>query len=148
MSGSAEHFRRLERMYLSAPNNDYYRPDVDIAEGRATIRIAIRPEFFHAAGSVHGSIYFKAMDDAAFFAANSLVEDVFVLTTGFNLHLLRPVNGGTLTATGEVVSATRNLLIADATLTDDDDRTVGRGTGSFMRSRMKLNEIASYADEF
>jgi acyl-coenzyme A thioesterase PaaI-like protein len=34
----------------------------------------------HSIHAVHGSVYFKALDDAAFFAVNSLVEDVFVLT--------------------------------------------------------------------
>ena len=33
-------------------------------------------------------------DDAAFFAVNSLVEEFFVLTVEFNLHLLRPVAAG------------------------------------------------------
>ncbi len=46
------------------------------------------------------SVYFKALDDAAFFAANSVVEDVFVLTTNFNIQLLRTVTEGTLIATG------------------------------------------------
>ena len=37
----------------------------------------------HAAGAVHGSYYFKVLDDACYFAANSLVSDVFVLTVSF-----------------------------------------------------------------
>ena len=36
---------------------------------------------FHAAGAGHGTIYFKMLDDAAFYAANSMVEEQFVLTT-------------------------------------------------------------------
>lgn len=140
----SEHFRGLERMYLGAPNNDYYHPEIRIEEGTAELRIAVDPTFFHAAGAVHGSVYFKAMDDAAFFAANSLVEDVFVLTTGFNLHLLRPVTEGILIAKGTLVSSTKNLLIADAMLEDDQGRLVGKGTGSFMRSMMKLAEVPGY----
>ena len=31
---SAEHFRRLERLYLAAPTNDYYRPTIRIDDGR------------------------------------------------------------------------------------------------------------------
>jgi uncharacterized protein (TIGR00369 family) len=147
LSDTGEHYRRLERMYLDGASiNEYFRPEISVGDGEAEIRIAIEPKFFHAAGAVHGSVYFKAMDDAAFFAANSLVEDVFVLTTGFNLHLLRPVTEGTLVATGTVVSATRNLLIADAVLTDDRGRLLGRGTGTFMRSRMALADIAGYRD--
>jgi hypothetical protein len=35
----------------------------------------VRPDFFHAAHAVHGSVYFKALDDAAFFAVASLVQE-------------------------------------------------------------------------
>lgn len=36
---SAEHFRRLERLYLAAPTNAYYRPTIRIGEGRADGRV-------------------------------------------------------------------------------------------------------------
>jgi len=147
VSGNEDHFRRLERMYLGAPNNDYYRPEITIGEGSAELRIVIEEKFFHAAGAVHGSVYFKAMDDAAFFAANSVVEDVFVLTTSFNIQLLRPVTEGTFIAKGTLVSATRNLLIADAELRDDRDRLLGRGTGTFIRSQMLLEDTPGYVSE-
>jgi uncharacterized protein (TIGR00369 family) len=141
------HHRALERMYLrGATINEYFRPEIAIAEETAEIRIAVDPKFFHAAGAVHGAVYFKAMDDAAFFAANSVVEEVFVLTTAFHLHFLRPVTEGTLIATGRLVSATSNLLIADAVLADEHGRLLGRGTGSFMKSRMRLADIPGYSD--
>jgi uncharacterized protein (TIGR00369 family) len=141
-----KHFRALERMYLDAAAiNDYFRPEITIGDGAAEVRIEVDPKFFHAAGAVHGSVYFKAMDDAAFFAANSVVADVFVLTTSFNIHLLRPITQGSLIATGVLVSATRSLLVADAELKDERGRLLGRGTGSFMRSRMLLADVPGYA---
>jgi len=134
-------------MYLEGANiNRFFEPEIRIEDGQAEIRIAVSPKFFHAAGAVHGSVYFKAMDDAAFFAANSVVEDVFVLTTNFNIQLLRPVTRGTLIAKGTLISATRNLLIADAELRDDRDRLIGRGTGSFMKSKMLLADVPGYND--
>jgi len=143
----SEHYRRLERMYLTkASINDYFKPTIAIGDGEAEIRIEVDPKFFHAAGAVHGTVYFKALDDAAYFAANSVVEDVFVLTTNFNIQLLRPVTQGTLIAKGTLVSETRSLLIADAELRDNRDRLVGRGTGNFMKSRIQLQDIPGYAD--
>lgn len=148
MSANPEHFRRLARMYLTrASINDYFRPAITIGDGEAEVRIEVDPKFFHAAGAVHGSVYFKALDDAAFFAANSVVEDVFVLTTSFNIHLLRPVTEGTLIAKGTLVSETKSLLIADAELTDEKGRLIGRGSGTFMKSRMKLMDVPGYAVE-
>ena len=76
---SDDHYRRLERMYVSAPANEYFKPEIRIAEGAAEVEVAVRPDFFHAASAVHGSVYFKLLDDATFFAASSLVHDVFVL---------------------------------------------------------------------
>ena len=135
-------------MYLTkASINDYFKPAIAVGDGTAEIRIEVDPKFFHAAGAVHGTVYFKALDDAAFFAANSVVEDVFVLTTNFNIQLLRPVTEGTLIARGTLVSETKSLLIADAELKDDRDRLVGRGTGSFMKSRMHLKDVPGYASE-
>lgn len=142
---SEEHFRRLERMYLSAPINNYYNPTIYVEEGRARVQFDIRPEFFHAANAVHGSVYFKALDDAAFFAVNSLVEDVFVLTVTFNVELLRPVSMGTLTAEGRVLHASSRLYAAESELRDGDDHIIGLGRGTFLPSSMALTADVGYA---
>jgi uncharacterized protein (TIGR00369 family) len=142
---SDEHFKKLERMYASAPINAYFAPRLTVGEGRAEISMAVRPDFFHAARAVHGSVYFKALDDAAFFAVNSLVTDVFVLTVSYNVYLTRPVTEGVMTATGRVVSRSKNLFIAEAEIIDGRGRSVGRGSGSFMRSAIPLSPAVGYA---
>ncbi len=140
-----EHYRKLERMYHAAPVNAWYRPQLTVGEGRAELRIAVREEFFHAAGAVHGSVYFKALDDAAFFAVSSLVEKYFVLTIGFNTHLTRSVSRGELLAEGRVVHRSRRLYVAEATLVDADGRELARGSGSFLPSRIRLGPELGYA---
>jgi uncharacterized protein (TIGR00369 family) len=142
---SDDHFRKLERMYGSAPINAYFAPRLSVSEGRAEVSIPVRPDFFHSAHAVHGAVYFKALDDAAFFAVNSLVTDVFVLTVTYNVYLTRPVTAGIMTATGRVVNRSRNLFIAEAELSDDQGRSVGRGSGSFMRSAIPLSPAVGYA---
>lgn len=132
-------------MYLSAPINDFFRPAIEIERGRAVITNPVRRELFHAAGAVHGSAYFKVLDDAAWFAVNSLVTDVFVLTTMFTTYLTRPVTSGTLTAVGEVVNEGRTQWLAEAIVYDDEDREVGRGSGTFVRSRSPLTPEIGYA---
>ncbi len=141
---SEDHFRKLERMYLSAPANQYYRPEMRVGDGTAQVRIPVRPDFFHAANAVHGSVYFKALDDATFFAASSLVHDAFVLTVTFHLILLRPVTAGTLVATGQVVHRSKRLIIADGAAIDDRGKIVARGTGSFMPSTTPLSADIGY----
>jgi uncharacterized protein (TIGR00369 family) len=139
-----DHFRKLENMYAGAPINQYFRPRLTIGEGRAELRLAMRPDFFHAAQAVHGSVYFKAMDDSAFFAANSLVEDVFVLTASFHLQLLRPIASGEMIATASVVSRSRSVIIADTVVHDGAGAQLARGTGTFMRSAIPLTPEIGY----
>ena len=141
---SEEHYRKLERMYASAPVNDYFRPRLTVSEGRAEVAIDVRPDFFHAAHAVHGSVYFKALDDAAFFAVNSLVPDVFVLTVTYNIYLTRPISEGTMRAVGTVVHRSKQLFIAEAELVDDRSRQIGRGSGTFMRSVIPLGPSVGY----
>lgn len=138
-----EHFHKLERMYLSAPINEFYIPSIEISQGQAVIQTQVKPEFLHAAGSLHGSVYFKLLDDSAFFAVNSLVKDFFVLTVSFNIYLTRSVTKGVLVAQGQVVSRSPNYYVAESVLTVNE-KEVARGSGSFLRSRIELAGVESY----
>jgi uncharacterized protein (TIGR00369 family) len=140
-----EHFRRLERMYASAPINDYFRPTMRVSEGRAVITMEVRRDFFHAANAAHGALYFKALDDAAFFAVNSLVADVFVLTVSLNAYLIRPVSEGKITAVGQVVHRSRRLYVAESQLSDSEGREIARASGTFMPSDIPLSPAIGYA---
>jgi acyl-coenzyme A thioesterase PaaI-like protein len=73
----SDHFKKLERMYLSANINRLLFPSTDvlIKEGSAEISLEVNDDYFHALHAMHGAVYFKLMDDAAYFAANSLVTD-------------------------------------------------------------------------
>lgn len=144
--GSATHFRALERLYRSAPINSAFASQLTIeGEGRARIVFDITESVFHAAGAAHGTIYFKMLDDAAFYAANSLVTDRFLLTTAFNAHFTKPVRGGRVTASGVWISGRRRVLVAESRLIDEEGDEIGRGTGTFMRSRIALSGLDGYA---
>jgi len=140
-----EHHRKLERMYEAAPVSRWYGARITIADGRAEVRIAVRPEFLHAASAVHGSVYFRALDDAAFFAANSRVRDVFVLTVSYTVHFARPVTNGELRAVGRVLHASGRLFLAEAELLDGEGQLLGRGSGVFTRSSIALDPAIGYA---
>ena len=141
----SEHFRKLENMYHDgAAINKAYDPKLVVEKGKATVEIKVKPDFFHAAGSLHGSVYFKAADDAAFFAANSLVRDEFVFTTDFHIQLIRPVKEGIIKAEGWVVQNGRNLILADANVYNSKGKLVAKGSGNFMKSGMALTEDIGY----
>ncbi|CAG0973615.1 MAG: PaaI family thioesterase [Bacteroidetes bacterium] len=138
------HFKKLEAMYLSANINDWYKPTILIRKKFSEISIKVNPSFFHAANALHGSVYFKLLDDAAFFAANSVVHDVFVLTTQFNIHLLRPVNSGVITSKGSLLFSSLNMLTAKAELFDEKKRLLAHGSGQFAKSKILLSSIENY----
>jgi uncharacterized protein (TIGR00369 family) len=144
MTSPDVHFRKLERMYAKAPINRYFEPVLRISEGRAEITIPVKPDFFHAGNAVHGSVYFKALDDSAFFAANSLVPDVFVLTVTFNVYFTRPISEGELRAAGTVVHRSKNLIVAESVVLDSRGRPIARGSGTFMRSQIRLEPEIGY----
>lgn len=145
---NALHYRRLEKMHATAACNLAYCPGLtlEVGEGRSTMTLPVRPEFFHAAKAMHGFLYFKMMDEAAFFAANSLVEDVFVLTGSFNLHLFRPVTSGLLRAEGTVTHASKSSILAEAVLYNAEGKQIARGSGTFVRGPTPLNAEIGYGD--
>ncbi|MEZ0496311.1 PaaI family thioesterase [Sphingomonas sp. IW22] len=145
-SGESAHFRALESLYAAAPINRLFESRLEIPEaGVARIHFDIDPRFFHAAGAAHGTSYFKLLDDAAFYAINSLVTDRFMLTTQFNLLFTRPLGAGPVVAEGRWISGKRRVFVGDARLIDADGEEAARGTGTFMRSRIPLATLPGYS---
>lgn len=141
------HFLALEAMYAAAPINDFFEPVLDVQEGQASIEIPVSEKLFHAAMAVHGSVYFKMLDDAAFFAANSLEREFFVLTASFTTYMTRPVVEGRLRSEGQVVDQTKTQFIAESQLFDESGKEVGRGNGIFVRGRLPLTKARGYGDK-
>lgn len=144
---AGQHFRNLEKMYLAAAINQtvYAGVKISIKEGKAQIFHTAEEKFFHAANSLHGSVYFKLLDDAAYFAASSLIEDDFLYTSSFQVHLLRPVTAGILRAEGWIEKSGRSVIIAQSILYDERNRKVAIGQGQLMKSGKLLSEIPEYA---
>lgn len=148
-AGAQLHWRALESLYASAPVNRLFQSELCVVgEGQSRIEFFIDGSCYHAAGAAHGTIYFKMLDDAAFYAANTLVTDRFLLTTSFNLHFTRPVQAGRVIAEGRWISGRRRVLVAEARLIDEEGEELGRGTGTFMRSRIALSGLDGYAQAY
>jgi uncharacterized protein (TIGR00369 family) len=145
-AGADLHYRALERLYGSAPVNSVFASKLAIiGEGQSRLTFTVTRDVFHAAGAAHGTIYFKMLDDAAFYAANTMATDRFLLTTSFNLHFTKPVREGEVVAEGRWVSGKRRVLVAESRLVDAEGDEIGRGTGTFMRSRIALSGLPGYS---
>jgi len=138
------HFEKLVSMYTAAPVNKIYAPLMTVSKGEAVIEIELSEKFHHSAGGVHGSVYFKMLDDSAFFAASSLEEKFFVLTTSFTTYITRPVAFGKMKAIGKVVNMNSSQFIAESIVYDSADREIGRGNGIFVRGKHLLVDASGY----
>jgi uncharacterized protein (TIGR00369 family) len=139
-----DHYRKLENMMHSAPIVKITGARINISAGQSEITLPVRQDFFHAAGALHGSMYFLALDNAAWFAVNSLVPDVFVLTVSFNIYLICPVDKGIVHAQGHVTSSTKTQFFAESILYDEENKEIARGSGAFVRSKIKLSPEIGY----
>lgn len=146
--GAQLHYRALERLYASAPINEKFQSRLKImGKGLVQLHFTVSEDVFHAAGAAHGTIYFKMLDDAAFYAANTLSTDRFLLTTSFNLNFTKPVRAGDVIAEGRWVSGKRRVFVAEARLIDHEGDEIGRGTGTFMRSHIALSGLPGYSPD-
>ena len=68
-TGEEAHLRALEALYDSAPVNRLFQSTLSLPQpGKSEIRFTVAPDTFHAAGAAHGTLYFKMLDDAAFYS--------------------------------------------------------------------------------
>lgn len=146
MQNMIEHYQRLEQLYLSSPINDLFPPTIKISDGHATLTTEIGEQHFHPANAAHGTNYFKALDDACFYAVASKITDMFVLTTAFNMNLTKPLGVGPIRAEGRWVHGARRVFLAEGILYDAEGDEVARASGTFMRSRKPLESLPAYRD--
>ena len=142
------HYRKLEKLYLSANVQQLFSGShIEVSHSKAMLSLPVDPKYFHGAQAIHGATYFKLLDDAAYFAVASLVTDAFIVTSSFQINLLRPVNSGTLKAVGTVRSVGKSLFVAEATLYNEKGKEVAFGTGQFMRTAQPWESLEGYSSE-
>jgi len=140
----AAHCRKLESMYLAAPCNKYYEPGIRISEGEAEIVIPVKQKFLDAGGSVHGSVYHRAMSDAALSAVSSLVPKELVSSSGFDIQMSRSVAEGELIARARVVGMSEEHCLAEAVLVSGEGEELARGGGAFVKTEIPLSSDMGY----
>jgi uncharacterized protein (TIGR00369 family) len=140
------HIESLVDLHNAANINQFYNPRLALSEGTAEIQVDVVDKFFHAGGAVHGSVYFKMLDDAAWYAANTLEKEFFLVTTSFTTYMTRPVSSGTVRAVGSVVNSNKSQFISEAVMYDEEGKELGRGNGIFVKSKIPLVNADGYAE--
>jgi uncharacterized protein (TIGR00369 family) len=137
-----DHHRRLERIYHAAPTNRLTPAHMVVGHGEARLVMELGEEHRQAVGGLHGMVAFKVLDETAFYAANSLVDDVFLATSDMTVHFTAGARAeaGELRAEATVVSAGRSAYVVDAVAwtAGDEPTVVARATGTFVRTKAPL----------
>ena len=127
----------LARMFENAPIRNSLGMDIAFdAEDRAVFTLPPDPAFFHGMGDVHGGLITTVLDNAGWFAAAARVKRL-VLTADLSIRLLAPARRQTVTATGRVIRAGRNMVVCEMTATAGG-RTIAMGTGAFAVTGKKI----------
>ncbi len=138
------HHRALENMYFQSPINAIYPSSIEVEERTATITMKVKPEYCHVLGTIHGSIYFKLLDDSAAFAACSINDEHPMLTMSFTTDISSPVSSGTIRASGRVVTVDGNKIYTESVMYDDKNSETARGTGLFIPAKITFAEVQAY----
>ena len=138
-----EHYRRLERLFDSAPLNQgiFAGSELKVIDREATLELTISSQYFHAADAMHGAIYFKLLDDSAYFASASVEKTFFLLTKSYTIHFRRPVFEDRLKAIGKVVSINEKEIISSSEIYNQAGKLVAHGEGVFVRGPKRLEEL-------
>ena len=139
-----KHFQNIIKGYSKAPINQIFKPKMNLSLGKCVIEMNVLKKFHHSANSLHGSVYFKMLDDAAWGASNTYVEDVFLFTYNFNVYLTKPVSNGMIKSKAKVVDKKDGKIKAKSILYDSQKNQIGNGSGIFMRSKYLLKDAIGF----
>lgn len=94
---------------------------VEHSEGHAVLRYPFLPEYTNPMGQLQGGMYGVMMDSAMAIAAGGIA------TATMQVSIFRPVTGGWLRVTGDVVKRGKRVVYAEAEVRDDQGNLVARG---------------------
>jgi len=112
---------------------------MEVAEaevGAVTLRLTLADHHVNIQGLAHGGVIATLADAAMGLSIRSAVQEGRRhVTVAMDVHYLRPVARGTVTASGRAVRVGRELAYAEADVTDERGRTLARASGTYSVTR-------------
>jgi uncharacterized protein (TIGR00369 family) len=104
---------------------------LDDRDGASVVRLRPRPEAHNYRGVVHGGSLATLADVAMAVAANSaLTEEYWAVTSGMELHYLRPARGE-LVAHAVTIQRGRSRVLVEALIKDAEGKGVVKAVATF-----------------
>lgn len=111
---------------------------VELKEGYAQFRMAVRPEHLQAAGRMQGGLIVALADEAIAHAmVTQLKPDEAITTIELKSNFLAGVTSGELIATATVFKKGGSLIIGDCLVTNEKSRNVCRVSATFLLLKNK-----------
>ena len=108
---------------------------IDVAPGRVTIAMTVRPDMVNGHGTCHGGVIFAFADSAFAFACNSRGEPM--VAAGASIEFLAPTpSGERVVATASEITRTARHGIYDVCVTNSSGETVAQFRGRCARLRV------------
>ncbi|HPP77988.1 MAG TPA: PaaI family thioesterase [Methanospirillum sp.] len=107
---------------------------VTYGDGKARLSMTVRDDMKNGEGWLQGGIYTALGDEAIALAIYTLLnEGETIATITCTTHYIRGIQEGMINADGEVVKKGRQMIYAEATITDANHGTLlARCTASFI----------------
>ena len=136
-----KHFKNIINVYSNAPINQLFKPKMKVSLGQCEIEMKISKNFHHSANSFLGSIYFKMLDDAAYFASQTHEKEFFLYTVNFEVNFIKTVSKEVIISKGKLLKKSSNKLISKAMLYGCNGEEIGYGKGIFVKSNILLKSL-------
>ncbi len=101
-------------------------------DGAFVIELDVEPRHLSRAARVHGGVLFALLDTALGRAViEELPEGRGCATVEIKINYFRPVQSGTVRASGRCMQRTRSLAYAEGDVVNADGKLLARATGTF-----------------
>lgn len=115
----------------------------DVEEGRVVLSFEASEKHHQPNGVVQGGVLTAVADAAMGMAAMTVQEVGWANTTvELKINFIRPVIAGTVQAHGRVVRAGRSIIFTEATVSNQEGKTVALATSSVLAFKMPEREPA------
>jgi uncharacterized protein (TIGR00369 family) len=105
---------------------------VGLRDGAFVIELDLEPRHMSRADRAHGGVLFSLLDTALGRAViEELPEGRGCATVELKINYFRPVQHGTIVATGRCVQKTRSLAYAEGDVVNADGKLLARATATF-----------------
>ncbi|MGH9678891.1 MAG: PaaI family thioesterase [Candidatus Acidiferrales bacterium] len=129
---NAELARTAARLRRSNPARHFRLELVKAWRGRAVIRMPISDRHKQVLRVVHGGVVAMLADTAGGFAAYlAAPEGAKVVTIEMKINFLEAIERGVVTADARVLRQGRTTSVVDCSVTDEDQRLVGKALMTF-----------------